>query len=336
MDHVASRYLPVLFALFMWALSFPAIKFALDEVDPLTLAAVRFILPLPIIYIYYLVESRWEKKMRGENGDSRQQDQKNDLTNPEILLPKMDNDPISSWIGFDIFRSPGFIMWIFALFNVVLPNIFQNYGMQSTPSGIASIIQGTGPIFTIVLASAFLKERLTGVQIIGILLALIGSLLLVSGGELSNDGSLAGKALILLSAISYSISGLIGKVILKNVTAGELTFRSFLMGGFMLGICALVIEQPIDLLELEGIYWGTLVSVALFPTCFAFLFWFRALKIIPLSRLVTSIFLIPVLAVIFSWIILGEEITYFTLATGIMVIGGVLVAQLAGQDHVID
>ena len=62
------RYFLVFLALVMWALSFPAIKFALEEVEPLTLAAIRFIIPLPIIYVYYCMESKSERdteKMAG-------------------------------------------------------------------------------------------------------------------------------------------------------------------------------------------------------------------------------------------------------------------------------
>ena len=53
MDQGTLRYAMVISALAMWALSFPIIKFVLEGVEPLTLAAVRFIIPLPVIYLLY-------------------------------------------------------------------------------------------------------------------------------------------------------------------------------------------------------------------------------------------------------------------------------------------
>ena len=227
----------------------------------------------------------------------------------------------------------GVLIWAFAIFNVVLPNVFQNYGMQSTPTGVSSIILGSGPIFTILLASVFLRERLTHFQIFGIIIALVGSILLVSGGELTFDGSVVGKLLILGSALSYAISGVFGKLSLKSIEAAELIFKSFLIGGIILTIGALMIESPLDLLKVEGQYWAGILYIAIFPTCLAFIFWFRALKYLPLSKLSISIFIIPLLAVIFSWIFLKESVSYFTVGTGSMVIIGVAVAQLADVNY---
>ena len=327
MERDTIRYVLVFFALIMWALSFPAIKFVLEAVDPLTLAAIRFIIPLPLIYSYF----RYEQFAGGKRSENSSCNQWNKYGLVAVIRNRLKREGHGSESTRE-WGNAGLI-WAFAIFNVVIPNVFQNYGMQSTPSGVSSIIQGSGPIFTILLASVFLRERLTYFQIFGIIVALVGSILLVSGGELQFDGSVIGKLLILGSALSYAISGVFGKISLKEIGAGELTLKSFLIGGIILTIGALMIESPLDLLKVEGQYWAGILYIAIFPTCLAFIFWFRALKYLPLSKLSISIFIIPLLAVIFSWIFLKESVSYFTVGTGSMVIIGVAVAQLADVNY---
>jgi len=294
----------IFLALIMWALSFPSIKVTLREVGPLTLAALRFVIAIPIIYAFYLVETA---KRRKKIGNLREQGRK-------AGEKKRRGDQ-------------RYMLYGFAIFNVILPNIFQNYGMQSTGSGVTSIIQGSGPVFTIFLAALFLKERLTRFRISGMVLAFVGSVLLVTGGEMNLSGSTMGKFLILLSAISYSISGVIAKKLLMSLDSAEITFFSFLYGGLVLFLAAVLIERPLYLMELGAFYWGNIMFIALLPTGLAYIFWYRAMKDIPLSKIVISVFLIPVMAVIFSYLLLGEEIGLFTLGTGAMVIAGVLIAE---------
>ena len=294
----------IFLALIMWALSFPSIKVTLREVGPLTLAALRFVIAIPIIYVFYLVETAKRRKKTGKRrGQGKKAGEKKRRGEQRYML------------------------YGFAIFNVILPNIFQNYGMQSTGSGVTSIIQGSGPVFTIFLAALFLRERLTRFRISGMVLAFIGSVLLVTGGEMNLSGSTMGKFLILLSAISYSISGVIAKKLLMSLDSAEITFFSFLYGGLVLFLAAVLIERPLYLMELGAFYWGNILFIALLPTGLAYIFWYRAMKDIPLSKIVISVFLIPVMAVIFSYLLLGEEIGLFTLGTGAMVIAGVLIAE---------
>lgn len=384
MEKASPRYLFVFLALVMWALSFPSIKVALEEVDPLTLAAIRFIIPLPIIFVFFLYEeresmrgkdkgehqrwNRWgsgpgkgnsgkEELNRSERGRGEQKKEELERNEGEEgEQGKVEQDRIEcrgveqskeelerieggegkgfrGWLS-GMFaherRMTGYLM-AFALFNVIVPNVFQNYGMQTASSGVSSIIQGSGPIFTIFLASVFLREHLSKPQLLGIMLALAGSLLLVSGGDLEFDGSTTGKVLMLLSAISYAISSIFAKIILKDLRAGELILKSFLIGGSILAGCAIILEDPVKILELEALYWYHIAFISLFPTCLAFIFWFRALKILPLSKLAITVFLIPLMAVIFSSIFLDEEVTMFTAGTGSMVILGVLIALWYGK-----
>lgn len=315
-------FLLVFLPLLMWALSFPSLKVLLDEVDPLTLASLRFFIAMPVIYGFYVHESK--KRDRALGLKKERKDIRARIRN--WLRTTMDSAAFVSALS-KLKKKDRVMLFAFAMFNVVFPNILQNYGMQSTSSGITSIIQGSGPIFTVVLAMIFLGERITRRQAGGIILAFIGSLLLVSGGEMDLDGSTICKLLILLSAISYAISGILAKKLLVTRNSAEMTFKSFTIGVIVLTSLAFILEDPFKLLGLGIVYWQHILFLALFPTGFAYIFWYRALKSVPLSRLAISVFLIPVMAVIFSFLFLGETLGWFSIATGCMVILGVLISQ---------
>jgi len=381
------RYFLVFLALVMWALSFPSLKVVLDEVEPLTLASLRFLIAIPPIFLFYLHET----KLRNDRGGGESSGSTGSTGTQE---PAVDQEKargpgagwVSGWVtgwvtgwatglrtgwaaglktGWarelktmtrglktgqkeaedpDPDQSPStspsrltpkekLFFIAFSLFNVVFPNIFQNYGMQSVGSGVTSIIQGSGPIFTLILAMIFLGERMNRQQMMGVALAFIGSFLLVTGGRPVMDGSTIGKILILLSAVSYAISGVLAKKLLKKMFAAEIVFKSFLVGGTLLALMAIFIEGGDEFTTIGFISWQHILFLALLPTCVAYIFWYRAMMFLPLSKLSITVFLIPVMAVVFSFAFLGELLEPFHVVTGAMVIVGVVVAQIGGRGE---
>ena len=107
-------FIIVLSAILMWSFSFPLIKIVLDDgVPPITLAAIRAIVFIPIL-IFLLIK-------HGKKNFS--------ISKYDLL----------------IYLSIG-------LFTIILPGILQNTGMMYTTASISSIIQTSGPIFTIIFA----------------------------------------------------------------------------------------------------------------------------------------------------------------------------------------
>ena len=139
--------------------------------------------------------------------------------------------------------------------------------------------------------------------------------------------------LILLSAVSYAISGVLAKKPLKKLYAVEVVFKSFVIGGFILISLAILIEGADELTSIGFISWQHILFLALFPTGLAYIFWYRAMMFLPLSKLAITVFLIPVMAVFFSYVFLGEYLEPFSIVTGAMVIVGVVMAQVGGRSE---
>jgi drug/metabolite transporter (DMT)-like permease len=276
----------------MWSFSFPLIKIVLDNgVPPITLAAIRSIVFIPIL-IFLLLKHGINK----------------------IKLTKDD------WL----------IYFSIGLFTIILPGILQNVGMKYTTASVSSIIQTSGPIFTIILAIIFLNESADKKKIVGSICALIGTIFLVISTDKNIDLfdiSVYGNFLILLSGVSYAISSIITKKGLERKNPIQILGFSSLIGFIVLSIIS-SFERPLNvIINLSIETWFAIFLLVLFPSFIAILLWYEAMMNEEISRLVVFIYLMPVFAVIFSYILIGEIISIQTIFFAILIIFGVALAQ---------
>ena len=276
----------------MWSFSFPLIKIVLDNgVPPITLAAIRAIVFIPILL--FLLIKHGKKNIPSSKKD---------------------------WL---IYLSIG-------LFTIILPGILQNTGMMYTSASISSIIQTSGPVFTIIFAIILLNESADKKKIIGTIIALVGSIsLVVSLDENFNlfDSSVYGNFLILLSGISYAISSIITKKGLERKNPLQILGFSSLLGFIVLSLLSLF-ENPFNvIINLSIETWLAIVLLTIFPSFIALLFWYEAMINEDISRLVLFIYLMPIFAVIFSYILIGEIISIQTILFATLIIIGVAIAQ---------
>jgi len=280
--------LGILFAIITWSASYPIIKIGLEEMPPLVLATLRQITIIPIFVILLLTKKK------------------------EI---------------FSFSHHTWLILIGAAIFSIALPNIFQNIGMQYTTASTSSIIQSSSPIFTIFLAIIFLREKLTSNKILGATIAFVGTILLVTGGKLSLSGQIYGNILILLSAISYSISGVIVKKALLKVTPLTLVVIETMLGLIILFFITIFFE-PINILGLSIRAWVVIIVLSIFPNFLAILIWYKLLRITELSKLINLVYLMPVITIFFSYFLISEVVNIQTIILAILVIFGVVLTQM--------
>ncbi len=136
-----------------------------------------------------------------------------------------------------------------------------------------------------------------------------------------------GNSLILLSSISYAISSVITKKGLGSIKPLQMLGFSTLIGFIALSITS-ILEEPLDIINnLSTETWVVLLLLTLFPSFIAILLWYEALANAEISRLIVFVYLMPVFAVIFSYILLGEIISIQTMVFAALIISGVALAQ---------
>ncbi len=152
-------------------------------------------------------------------------------------------------------------------------------GLSSASAINAALIHKTLIIWVALLALPFLKEKMTKLQIVG-LLALFGSNLFIGG--FTGFKFSTGEVMILAATILWAVENIIAKKVLKNVDADILTFARMGVGSLLL-IGASLLTIPNALQKVVAINGNQIIWVlATAMTLLAYVYtWYRALKISP-------------------------------------------------------
>jgi drug/metabolite transporter (DMT)-like permease len=208
----------------------------------------------------------------------------------------------------------------FAVYHVAL-----NYGEVTVSAGSASILIATAPVFTALLAVAFLGERLRALGWFGMGVSFLGSAMISLGeGEgLRLDPS---AALILLAALSTSIYFVLQKPYLGKY--GALAFTTYAIWA---GTLLTLVYLPGLLSEVQTAPLGTtlaMVYLGVFPTAIAYATYAYAFSRIPAARAASFLYVIPVMAYVIAWLWLGEIPTSLSVVGGVVTLAGVLLVNI--------
>ena len=211
-------------------------------------------------------------------------------------------------------RMPASIsMWgaFFAMgaINNLIPFSLILWGQVQIASGLASILNATTPLFTVVLAHMLtVDERMTPGRIAGVLAGIAGVAVMI-GVEVLNGltANVTAQLLVLGGALSYAFAGIYGRRFRELpplVTAtGQVTASTVLI----LPV-ALLLDQPWHAAEVGLITWGALLGLALLSTALAYIIYFRILSTAGATNLLLVTFLIPVSAIILGSLVLDEQL----------------------------
>jgi drug/metabolite transporter (DMT)-like permease len=204
-------------------------------------------------------------------------------------------------------------MWaaflVMALLNNLIPFSLIFWGQTQISSSLASILNATTPVWTVLLAHRLtVDERLTPYRLGGVLFGLTGAAIMIGVDALQGMGTNAWAQLAVVgAAISYSFASIYGKR-LKGTppivsAAGQVTCATL-----MIIPITLLVDKP-WLLPMPGLnVWGAILGLALLSTALAFLIYFRLLPTVGATNLMLVAFLIPVSAILLGMTILGEQL----------------------------
>lgn len=192
--------------------------------------------------------------------------------------------------------------------------------------GLATVIANSQPLIAAILAHLFLRERLRGLQRLGLLLGFLGvvviSLPQFGGGRSS---FLAGLAYIIVAAIGVA-SGNVGmKALSDRVDPLVAVAAQYLFGAIPLMVAALLREQP-STITWSPSFIASFLGLALPGSALVYWLWFTLLERIPLSRANAFTFLTPFLGLAFGVAFFGERpgfaavIGLFLAAAGIILV----------------
>lgn len=207
-------------------------------------------------------------------------------------------------------------------------HLLLNYGELTVTAGAASLLVNTSPIFTALLAIAFLGERLSLRRWVGIAVSFTG-VALITGGEAKRFSFDLGALLILMSAVSMSIYMILQKPYLRKYSALQLTTYTIWAGTIFLLPFLPSLIQVVPTAPLSATL--ALLYLGIFPSAIAYATWAYILAQIPASRAATLLYLVPVLAIIVAWVWLQEVPTVLSLIGGAIALCGVVLVNTRSQ-----
>lgn len=212
-----------------------------------------------------------------------------------------------------------------AIFGVVINMLTFFKGLEFTTPIHASVIMITTPIIVLVLSTFYLKERLTILKIMGVILGFSGALVLSLYGKsnLEGDNVLLGNLLVFINAVSYSIY----IIIIKKLTYKYHPF-TFIRWLFLFGLIMVI---PFGYSELVATQFSTFTPYIIFSVLFVvvgatfgtYLLNPLALKHLKASTVSTFIYIQPVIAGIFAITMGSDSVTSVKLIASALIFGGV-------------
>jgi drug/metabolite transporter (DMT)-like permease len=184
------------------------------------------------------------------------------------------------------------------------------WGQTVIPSGLASILNATTPIFTVVVAHfATMDERLDAAKLVGIAAGFFGVVIMLGPDVFGDIGAnVWAQIACLAAALSYAFAGVYGRRLKEQpvtvVAAGQLIAATV-----MLTPVVALLDRPWTLPLPSGTALGALLALAALSTALAYVIYFRILARAGAINLMLVTFLIPVSAILLGMLVLGERLS---------------------------
>jgi drug/metabolite transporter (DMT)-like permease len=220
--------------------------------------------------------------------------------------------------------------WIFILALVAVFHLWiQVTGLQYTTAANTGWIIGTAPIFMAILGFVFYKEKITLLQFLGILVALVGLLLLIGKGDITNIGLIEnqGDLLVLGSAFTWGVYSMVNKKISLSYSPLMTILYLFLMMAVIIIPFNLNTETINSVINLSFTSWMWILFLGIFCSGIAYVIWAQALRDMESAKVGAFLYFEPLVTVIAAWFFLQEEITLLMIFSGLLITAGVFIVN---------
>jgi drug/metabolite transporter (DMT)-like permease len=214
-----------------------------------------------------------------------------------------------------------------AIFGVLWLGVYSftlNAAERRVDAGTAAMVINTGPILIAILAGIFLKEGFPRWLFAGCAVAFAGVVLI---GLAKSDSSRSGLgfALLIIAALAYAIAVVIQKLVLARVTPLQVTWLGCAAGTIACLPFAPQLLRELDDTGAAGAGW--IVYLGLGPTALGFANYAFALRRMTAGHLASLSYLIPVVAILLGWVLLGETPPALAVGGGALCVLGVYLAR---------
>lgn len=237
-------------------------------------------------------------------------------------------------------RSIGDLLFL-GIVNTVFPFALITWGETRIESGLASVLQATSALFSLVVAHfVFVDERITWRKVAGLSAGFLGVVVLASRSiEQTTVGvtpamHLLGQMAIVVSSLCYAVGGVYGRKAMQSrlepivtaagamlvaaVTTGILASLSPMLGG----------PAPVAISEFTPRVLGAVVTLGFVNTFTAYLIFYSLIAALGAARTSMVTYVLPVIGLGLGAIFLGEQVDLRLLVGAILILGSIGVVNL--------
>lgn len=204
------------------------------------------------------------------------------------------------------------------------------FGLRFTSAVNGTLINGMSPLMTALFAAWLIREPYTGRQLIGALFAMVGVVLLITGGSveaLRTVGVNPGDLLVLLAAAVWGLYSVASRRATKNRSPLSATALSTLIGLPVLVVAALLEQRSLPVqwsprLALIVVYLG------LGPAGLGYFLWNVGVKKLGTGGAMVFYNMLPLYGALLGFFILGETLGTIQFVGGVLIIGGGVLSAL--------
>jgi drug/metabolite transporter (DMT)-like permease len=223
-----------------------------------------------------------------------------------------------------------------AIFGVTLNIGFFFIGLKLAPAINAALLIASVPIFTLICAGIFLREKMHTRVIVASILAIIGVVVIIGKPDSTTTiYTIIGNILLLLSSLAWVGNEIVSKKLLRKYSGSIVAFYTMAIGALTFAPFALYeyAASPnwiseVTLSGLLGILYGVFVA-----SLFAYWAWQTGLAKLSADQASFYFYLDPISGAILAIVLLGEKITPSLIFGGALIAVAVILAELKRKPH---
>jgi drug/metabolite transporter (DMT)-like permease len=276
----------------IWGTSFLWIKIAIGEISPLVLVAFRTLFGAVSLLVIFAVSGQ----------------------------PRFQWKDLRPWLG---------VFLVVALINIAIPFIVISWSEQYIPSGIASILNSSVPLFTMMIAPFVLHDDQWSLpKALGLVIGFVGIVIIFLPNLLQGlNQNLIGMGGMLLASLSYAVAGIYTRRHAQGLAPQLQAFLQLGLATLMVWSLTISVEHPIKFPQ-YGLTWVALLWLGILGSGVAYILYFSLLHSIGPTRATTVTYIPPLVGTILGMVFLGEQLTLEAILGGILVVSGIAVVNI--------
>jgi len=220
---------------------------------------------------------------------------------------------------------------IIGITSVAVPFFLISWGEQAIDSAVASILNATVPLFTIVIAHLYLHDdKMTAQKVLGLLIGFAGVVILLSEDMHVSQGSLLGQGAVILASLFYAGSAVYARRTTAHAPGLVRGAAPLVSATALMWLAAPIAESPFEVPRLP-ITWIALLWLGVLGSGLALILNYYLLHEIGPTRSTMVTYVFPLGGVVLGVLFLNEHLSWQLLAGAVLIISSLVVVNWKKQ-----